>query len=57
MAGKGVRYAHMPVFFGAVPRLGVRMAMVGVCDASQETHGFWWKNGLTRYANHWDDVP
>ncbi|EWM21574.1 apoptosis inducing factor [Nannochloropsis gaditana] len=45
MTGRGVRYQHLPLFFGAIPRLGVRAAWVGQCDGSAETHGFWWKEG------------
>lgn len=44
MTGRGVRYQHLPLFFGTIPRLGVRAAWVGQCDGSAETHGFWWKN-------------
>ncbi len=45
MAGRGVRYQQVPLFFGTIPRLGVRAAWIGLCDGSTETHGFWWKNG------------
>jgi hypothetical protein len=44
MSGRGVRYEQLPLFFGCVPRLGVRAAWIGACDGAGETHGFWWRN-------------
>lgn len=49
--GGGRRYCHSPAFVGEAPLAGVRVAMVGDCDAAMSTHGFWWTNnatGLTR---------
>jgi hypothetical protein len=43
MAGKGIRYSHFPIYFGTIPEVGVRVAFVGECDSSLETHGFWWR--------------
>ncbi len=44
MAGRGVRYEQLPLFFGCIPRLGIRAAWIGACDGAGETHGFWWRN-------------
>lgn len=38
----GKRYRHTPAFVGEAPLAGVRMAMIGECDAAMPTHGFWW---------------
>lgn len=49
----GRRYCHSPAFVGEAPLAGVRLAMVGDCDAALPTHGFWWTNsatGLSRKA-------
>lgn len=52
--GEGaVRYCHSPAFIGEAPLAGVRVAMVGDCNAGLPTHGFWWTNtstGLSRKA-------
>jgi hypothetical protein len=37
-------YRQVPVFSGAVPAAGVRLWLVGDCDAAHETHGYWWSN-------------
>ncbi|CAM9394642.1 unnamed protein product, partial [Choristocarpus tenellus] len=44
-------YSHLPAFVGEVPLAGVRLAMVGECNAAFTTHAFWWTNqaiGLRR---------
>lgn len=42
MGGGGARrYRHNPAFVGEAPLAGIRMAMVGECDAAMPTHGFW----------------
>ncbi len=38
----GRRYRHTPAFVGEAPLAGVRVAMIGECDAAMPTHGFWW---------------
>ncbi|CAM9466625.1 unnamed protein product, partial [Ectocarpus sp. 8 AP-2014] len=38
---------HTPAFVGEAPLAGVRVAMLGECDASMPTHGFWWTNSAT----------
>ncbi|CAN0313173.1 unnamed protein product [Ectocarpus sp. 6 AP-2014] len=43
----GRRYRHTPAFVGEAPLAGVRVAMLGECDASMPTHGFWWTNSAT----------
>lgn len=43
----GRRYCHSPAFVGEAPLAGVRLAMVGDCDAALPTHGFWWTNSAT----------
>eukprot|EP00903_Cladosiphon_okamuranus_P009619 g9155.t1 len=43
----GRRYRHTPAFVGEAPLAGVRVAMVGDCDAAMPTHGFWWTNSAT----------
>lgn len=37
----GRRYRHTPAFVGEAPLAGVRLAMIGECDAAMPTHGFW----------------
>lgn len=37
----GRRYRHTPAFVGEAPSAGVRVAMLGECDAAMPTHGFW----------------
>lgn len=37
----GKRYNHTPAFVGEAPLAGVRVAMLGECDAAMTTHGFW----------------
>lgn len=37
----GRRYRYTPAFVGEAPLAGVRMAMLGECDAAMPTHGFW----------------
>lgn len=37
----GRRYRHTPAFVGEAPLAGVRVAMIGECDAAMPTHGFW----------------
>lgn len=51
--GSSNRYCHSPGFVGEAPLAGVRLAMVGDCNAALWTHGFWWTNnatGLSRKA-------
>ncbi|CAN0078154.1 unnamed protein product [Ectocarpus sp. 4 AP-2014] len=43
----GRRYRHTPAFVGEAPLAGVRVAMLGECDAAMPTHGFWWTNSAT----------
>ncbi|CAM9351720.1 unnamed protein product, partial [Ectocarpus sp. 8 AP-2014] len=43
----GRRYRHTPAFVGEAPLAGVRVAMLGECDASMPTHAFWWTNSAT----------
>ncbi|CAM9248189.1 unnamed protein product [Scytosiphon promiscuus] len=38
--GRRLRYNHTPAFVGEAPLAGVRVAMLGECDAAMTTHGF-----------------
>lgn len=41
------KYCHTPAFVGEAPLVGVRLAMIGNCDAALPTQGFWWTNNAT----------
>ncbi len=56
MTGRPHYYDHLPIFFGALPSIGVRLVAIGDCNPQFETQQHWWKlTTIPEYKKLWKD--